>query len=1266
VAQHRRFLRALAPFLAVFPLFTCEAPTAPPAAVVRVEVVGTTALFVGRYGQLLARAYDARDQQLTGRSTNWSSSDTTVVTVDPGGAIIGRKPGHASVSATVGAVSGAATIAVSLVPITKVEVGPDTDSIFVGDTRQFIAFAYDSGGTLHGDRVATWSTSDTTRATVTAAGLVHVRDAGSFVVRATVDGRAGGAFVTGQYRLERIALPDSFTLRRGEQVIVLPDLQGPGGSSVSGRPIVWSSSNPTIVSVSQVGLVRALQVGDAHVIARSDSIVDSGLVRVAAWGIATVYMDRTEFVVEMFDPSRDTPTRLEVLVRDSGSFPVNPGLITWSVRDSTLASVTRDETDGAKAALRGLRPGNTFFFVRAGGFTDSAIVRVLPPAVSIRLWPDSAVLFPDQLDGFRMELLDSAGVSRLEPYGDMRAVASDPDILSVDEGLRGLHARREGTTRLIAWSQRFGLADTTFIRVVPRPPFWLHTDNINGAAPGTAGTTVYVLDSLGNRSGPLDIMVSSSDTTVLKPWQTFYPAVRDNVVLGFEARREGTATITVSSGSLYDITAGVINWVPATSVVLDPLPPFVLAGDTIRLHAEVWGADQTAARPRRIRWRVSDSTIATVSETGLLTTLSGGRVSIVAESEGKSDTVQTLVRSSAGLSITAVVPDTIIPNSTITMYGTGFVPGPTTVVIDGVPFTVTEIAPDHITMLAPSHSAFPCAPTRGAVLELVNGGNVTARWVTVGTAPRKSVTAGEFLLLEASDVACTDLWASGTDQVYVVLNTAPDRGAVTRFSLGRQVSSVTPAAAISVPSTTPVAPTPPPDVTPPRVHDQLHARLMESSKTIVDQTGPPVPLLRAARALPFRSSVEDTIGSLARVRIPRIEYPDFCSRYVSTNARIVYRGSRILILEDMQTPFHGSYDEHYRSVGSEFDATMFDQLRQYFGSPLALDSLLDGNGTITLLITPRVNQLGLAGFVTSCDFYPESVLPSSNGGEIMYVAAPTNPASGFTTGSGEYWRWLMRGTVMHEAKHVTAFAERLARGLGLEESWLEEGSAVLAEELWARSIYGTTWKGNARYDQTLFCDVRPTSACTGKPYAMFGAFAWLHEFARSIEARTPLGPVAGDDASFYGSAWALLRWTIDQYASDEAAFTGALTIHTGPRGLKALASLAGEADSVLLTRWRLSLYGDERRVQDFDRRLSFPSWNLQDIFLGMERDFLGTFTAQPLHIATLPQGGTIGSVRGASAAFYTFTANTHRELITLRGIDGGPPDPRLRLVIIRP
>src|SRR6185503_16050484 len=161
-----------------------------------------------------------------------------------------------------------------------------------------------------------------------------------------------------------------------------------------------------------------------------------------------------------------------------------------------------------------------------------------------------------------------------------------------------------------------------------------------------------------------------------------------------------------------------------------------------------------------------------------------------------------------------------------------------------------------------------------------------------------------------------------------------------------------------------------------------------------------------------------------------------------------------LILEDPATAYAGSYDQHYRHVGAEFDTTMYDQLRQFFGDPLAMDSLLDANGTITMLVTPRVNEYGLAGFVSPCDFYPESVLPSSNGGEIMYVAAPSDAQDGFAPGTGEYWGWLMRGTVIHEAKHITGFAERFARGLQPEESWLEEASAVLAEELWARSIYG--------------------------------------------------------------------------------------------------------------------------------------------------------------------------------------------------------------------
>ena len=87
----------------------------------------------------------------------------------------------------------------------------------------------------------------------------------------------------------------------------------------------------------------------------------------------------------------------------------------------------------------------------------------------------------------------------------------------------------------------------------------------------------------------------------------------------------------------------------------------------------------------------------------------------------------------------------------------------------------------------------------------------------------------------------------------------------------------------------------------------------------------------------------------------------------------------------------------------------------------------------------------ILGFVTICDFFERTFAScaSSNEGEVFYAMIP-DPAAGWTITT---WRRAMRGTLIHEAKHVASYAWRyfLEGDVAfLEETWLEEATAQAA------------------------------------------------------------------------------------------------------------------------------------------------------------------------------------------------------------------------------
>ena len=90
---------------------TVVAPPPPPApaVVTRVTVTSTT-VWPGGSAQLVARAYDQSNNQVTGRAVTWSIDDPGVATIGTSGVVTGQTLGSTTARATIDGVAGAGTV----------------------------------------------------------------------------------------------------------------------------------------------------------------------------------------------------------------------------------------------------------------------------------------------------------------------------------------------------------------------------------------------------------------------------------------------------------------------------------------------------------------------------------------------------------------------------------------------------------------------------------------------------------------------------------------------------------------------------------------------------------------------------------------------------------------------------------------------------------------------------------------------------------------------------------------------------------------------------------------------------------------------------------------------------------------------------------------------------------------------------------------------------------------------------------------------------
>ena len=753
----------------------------------------------------------------------------------------------------------------------------------------------------------------------------------------------------------------------------------------------------------------------------------------------------------------------------------------------------------------------------------------------------------------------------------------------------------------------------------------------------------------------------------------------------------GTASV---SARIEDKSASLtitVRLVSVASVVVTPSVVALGVGETRTLSAALRDADGNELTDRPVAWSTSNASVVSISGAGVITAHTGGFATVTAESETKRRSVDVTVCATSGLYLTGVYPAALSPGNPATLAGCNFAASLSgnTVTIDGVSASVLSAAPNELQVLPAAATAYSCVPERATTISVSVGSATTTRQHRFATAAQRTLSPGEsVMLLDLAGARCNELPQTGGRYFISVFNTSEIPSAQTTVQLRGAAGSGSQTLIPSAPITPLVrragiagemlgAPEA-------RASLAVHGSMLDANRAIVRRLGSALPhLARRAAALSARSTPAGsgpslrpslalgTVGDIVAMRVWR-RAGGSCDEYDEISTRTVYIGTRAIIREDVAAPLAGTMDDYLRAIGREFDESMFPLLTQNFGNPLALDAQLDDNQRIVMVFTKRVNDDGLAGFVVSCDFYPRSVSPSSNVGETFYAFVPTDPSAGYPSGlmTKDKWRRQVRATLIHEAKHITSFAEHLSREADFEESWLEEATAMHAEELWSRASYGSVWKGNTNYRSSIYCDVRQTTAeCADRPYVMMNHFSLLYDYLESVETLTPLGRMTGGDYSFYGSGWAFVRWVIDQYAASDAAFLKPLTQEGTLSGVANITARTGRPFAELLGEWSLAMAVDDYPNLPVSRpQLTFPSWQTRDIFLALNRDFPGFPRSVPL-ATRLVQFGAFGTdvtvLGGTVAIFELYGTQTSTQILELRTSAGGPPPANIRIAIVR-
>ena len=238
----------------------------------------------GATGALDVEVKDEAGNVLRNRRVVWVSAKPNVATVSDNGVVTGVAAGSASIAATSEGKTATAGVTV-LAPAAKVSsvlIAPDKVTLFVAASANLTATGYDSKGAAIPGRQVVWTTNNAPVAAVSQTGHVTGIVPGTAVVTAVIDGAVGTSAITVSIvPVARVTItPADLAIDAGKSSTLTAKTLDAAGNTITGRAVVWTSSDTRIVTVDQSGVVRAVRRGSAVISATSEGKAGTSSVRV--------------------------------------------------------------------------------------------------------------------------------------------------------------------------------------------------------------------------------------------------------------------------------------------------------------------------------------------------------------------------------------------------------------------------------------------------------------------------------------------------------------------------------------------------------------------------------------------------------------------------------------------------------------------------------------------------------------------------------------------------------------------------------------------------------------------------------------------------------------------------------------------------------------------------------------------------------------------------------------------------------------------------
>ena len=488
-------------------------------------------------------------------SVTWSSSVTSMATVNGAGLAKGVAPGTPNITAATGLISASATLTVTAPVLVTIAVSPSNASIADGTTQQFTATGtYSDGSTQDLTNSASWTSSSPDSATVSSAGLATGKGIGNAVITATSGSVSGSAsLAVGQPTLVSIAVtPANSSLALGTTLqLKATGTYTDGSTQDLTTTVTWSTADSSIASVDTNGNATASHVGSTSVTATSGTISGSTSITVSPAALVSL-------VVTPAIPTISLGATIQFAATGTftdGSTQDVTQTVQWSSDTPDVATISNDGNKIGLAtskatgtatitATSGAISGNTTLTVTAASLVSIA-VNPANPTIALGTTQQFTAI-GTFTDGSTLDLTSTA------------TWASD-DLSTATINNTGLATSMlQGTANISASSGNITGSTTLIVSAAQ-----LVSITINPQSVAVAAGTTQQFPATGTYSD-----TSTQDITLTAHWSS---TNADAATISNAAGSQGLATTLIAGTTTIGATSGSINTSATLIAAADPL-----------------------------------------------------------------------------------------------------------------------------------------------------------------------------------------------------------------------------------------------------------------------------------------------------------------------------------------------------------------------------------------------------------------------------------------------------------------------------------------------------------------------------------------------------------------------------------------------------------------------------------------------------------------------------------------------------------------------